>query len=41
MTQSGWFNQQTIGLSLAQQRIEPNLHWQTVDAAHAAAGDLF
>ncbi len=41
MAKSGRFNQQAIGFSLAQQGIQSNLHRQAVNAAHAAAGDLF
>jgi hypothetical protein len=41
MAKPGGFNQQAIGFALAQQGIQPNLHRQAVDAAHAAAGDLF
>ena len=41
MAKPGGFNQQAIGFALAQQGVEPDLHRQTVHAAHAAAGDLF
>lgn len=41
MAKAGGFDQQAIGFTLAQQGIQPNLHRQAVNAAHAAAGDLF
>ena len=41
VAQTGGFDQQAIGFALAQQGVQPNLHRQAIDAAHAAAGDLF
>ena len=41
MTQPGGFNQQAVRFALTQQGIEPDLHRQAIDAAHASAGDLF
>ena len=41
MAQPGGFDQQAVRFALTQQRIEPDLHRQAIDAAHAPAGDLF
>ena len=41
MAQTGRLNQQAVRFTLTQQRIEPDLHRQAIDAAHAPAGDLF
>lgn len=41
MPQPGGLNQQTVRLALTQQRIQPDLHRQTIHAAHTPARDLF
>ena len=40
MTEPGRFNQEPVGLALSQQGIQPHLHRQAVDTAHASPWDL-
>lgn len=41
MPEPGRLDQQPVRFGLLQQHIQAHLHRQAVDAAHAAAGDLF